>query len=157
MQSWQWSLCSSRISHDTERRAHTAVAAFAQKSPIVQLKVTVLPWAVSSHSMGRSQAVVLDHAADSEEESPFPETSQHHVMKGSPKKVWPDPMWEVIKWLEACIEILREEDVPWWPLVVPLTDEGAPGARELAKCFLATWQWMVEWSLPSFVCPPPLC
>ena len=59
-------------------------------------------------------------------------------MKGSPKKIWPNPMWEVIKWLEACVETLREEDVQWWPLVVPLTDEGAPGTRELAKCFLAT-------------------
>ena len=82
--------------------------------------------------------MVLDYAADSNEESPFPESSQCHVMRGSPKKVWPNPMWEVTKWLEACVETLREEDVPWWPLAVLLMDVSAPGTRELAKHFLVT-------------------
>ena len=92
---------------------------------------------MSSHSTGGAQTTALDYAADSNGESPFPETSQHCVMRGSPKKVWPNPMWEVTKWLEVCIEPLREEDVPWWLLVVPLTDVGAPGTRKLTKCSLA--------------------
>ena len=92
--------------------------------------------------------MALDYVADSNEESPF-----HHVMKGSPKKAQPDPMWEVIKWLEAHVETLREEDVPWWPLVVLLTDEGTPSTSELAKCFLAAWQWMAEVAATKF-CPP---
>ena len=55
---------------------------------------------MSSRSMGGAQAAVLDYAADSNGESPFPETSQCGVMRGSQKKVWPDPMWEATKWLE---------------------------------------------------------
>ena len=108
---------------------------------------------MSFHSTGGAQAMALDHAADSDEESPSPETSQHCMMKGFPKKVRPDPMWEAIKWLEACIETLREEDVQWWSLVVLLTDEGAPDTRELTKHFLATWQWMTEVAAIKF-CPP---
>ena len=102
---------------------------------------------------GGAQAMALDYAADSDGESPFPETSQCRVIKGSPKKVWLDRMWEATKWLEACVETLEEEDVPWWLLVPPLMDVGAPGARELAKCFLAMWQWMVEVATTNF-CPP---
>ena len=70
-----------------ERRAHTATVVSACKSPTVQSKVTVLPQAMSSCSMGGAQVVVLDYAADSNEESPFPRTSQCLVMKGSPRKV----------------------------------------------------------------------
>ena len=102
------------------------------------------PLAMSSCSTGGAQATALNYAAGSNEESPFPEASWHCVMMGSPKKVWPDPMWEMTKWLEARVETLGEEDVPWWLLVVLLTDAGASGTRELAKCFLAAWQWTVE-------------
>ena len=107
-----------------------------------------------SHFTGGAPATALDYAADSDEESPFPATSQCHVMKGSPKKVRPDSIWEAIKWLEAHIGTLRE-DVLWWPLVAPLMDVGAPGARKLTKCFLATWKWMVEVATTMF-CPPAL-
>ena len=58
-----------------ERRAHATLAAPTWKSPTVQLKVTVPPLAMSSRSMGGAQAAVLDYAADSDGESPFPETS----------------------------------------------------------------------------------
>ena len=138
-----------------ESSTHTASAVPAWKSPTVQLKVTVPSLAMSSHSMGGAQAMALDYTADSNGESPFPETSQHCVMRGSPKKVWPDSMWEVTKWLEACIETLREEDVPWWPLVAPLMDVGAPGARDLTKHFLAMSQWMVEVATTNFCLPTP--
>ena len=97
--------------------------------------------------------MVLDHAADSDGESLFPKTSQCHVMKGSPKKVQPDPMWEGIKWFEEHVETLRDDDVQWWPLVVPLTDEGVPGTRELTKCFLAAWQWVTEVATTKFCLP----
>ena len=115
------------------------------------------PQAMSSHSMGGAQAVALDHTADSDEESPFPKTSQCRMMKGSPKKVWPDPIWEAIKWLEVHVETLREEDVQWWPLVAPLTDEGAlaPGSS-LCTSWPHGSGWL-RWPLPSFVHPPPLC
>ena len=73
---------------------------------MVQGGALVQPRAMSSCSMGGAQASVLDYAADSNGESPFPETSWHRVIRGSPKKVQPDPMWEVTKWLEACIETL---------------------------------------------------
>ena len=64
-------------------------------------------------------------------------------------------MWEVTKWLEVRIETLREEDVLWWPLVGPLMDVGTPGTRELLKCFLAMWQWMVEVATTNFCLPAP--
>ena len=138
-----------------ERWACTASTVPAWKSPTMQLMVTVLPWTISSHSTGGAQAAALDHAADSDEESPFPKASWCHVMRGSPKKVQLDPMWEMTKWLEACVETLGEEDVLWWPLVAPLMDAGTPGTRELTKCFLATWQWMVEVAATNFCLPAP--
>ena len=76
-------------------------------------------------------------------------------MRGSPKKVQPNPMWEVTKWLEVCIETLREEDVLWWPLVVWLMDVGAAGIWELTKHFLTMWQWMVEVAATNFCQPTP--
>ena len=85
--------------------------------------------------MGGAQAGVLDYAADSNGKRPFPKTSWHHMTRGLPRKAQPNPMW-----LEACIEALREEDVWWWQLVVPLKDAGTAGTWELTKHFLATWQ-----------------
>ena len=138
-----------------ERRAHTALVVPAWKSPTVQLKVTIPPRAMSFHSTGGAQAAALDYAADSNGDSPFPESSWYRVMRGSPKKAQPHPMWELIKWLEAHVETLREEDVLWWQLVAPLMDTGAAGARELTKHFLATWQWMVEVAATNFFPPTP--
>ena len=80
----------------------------------MQFKVTIPPQAMSSRSTGGAQAVALDYAADSNGKSPFPKTSQHCLMRGSPKKAWLDPMWEATKWLEARTETLSKEDVPWW-------------------------------------------
>ena len=87
-----------------ERRAHATLVAPAWKSPTMQLKVTIPPHAMSSYSMEGAEAAALDDAADSNGESPFPETTC--VMRDSPKKVQPDPMWEATKWLEVCIETL---------------------------------------------------
>ena len=97
--------------------------------------------------------MVLDYTADSDGESPFPETSWHPVMRGFPRKTQPGPMWEVTNWLEVHVEALREEDVPWLQLVVLLMDANAPGAWELAKHFLAMWQWMVELATTNFCLP----
>ena len=99
--------------------------------------------------------VALDYAADSNGVSPFPKTSQHPVMRGSPRKTQPDPMWEVTKWLEVHVDALREEDVLWWQLVAPLMDAGTPGTRELVKYFLAMWQWTVEVAATNFCLPTP--
>ena len=126
-----------------------------RESPTMQSKVTIPPWAMSSCSTGGAQATVLDYAADSDGESPFPETSQHCVMRGSPRKAQPDPMWEPTKWLEVHIETLREEDVPRWQLVVPLMDAGTAGTWELTKHFLALWQWTVEAVTTNFCTPAP--
>ena len=115
----------------------------------MQSKVTIPPHAMSSHSMGGAQATALDYAADSNGESPIPKVSWHRVMRSSPKKVWPDPMWEVTKWWEACVE------TPGWLLVAPLMNAGIPGTRELTKHFLAMWQWMVEVAATNFCLPTP--
>ena len=69
-----------------ERRACTAAAVSAWKSPTVQWKVTVPPRAISSCSTGGAQATALDYAADSDEESPFPETSWYSCDEGFPKE-----------------------------------------------------------------------
>ena len=138
-----------------ERRAHATLVAPAWKSPTMQSKVTIPPHAMSSCSMGGTQAAVLDYATDFDGKSPFPETSQHHVMRGSPKKVQPDPMWEMTKLLEVHMETLREENVLWWLLVVPLMDTGTPVTSELAKHFLAAWQWTVEVATTTFCLPTP--
>ena len=66
-----------------ERRAHTASAVPAQKSPTMQSKVTVPPWATSSHSMGGAQATALDYAAGSDEESPFPKGRSSQIPCGN--------------------------------------------------------------------------
>ena len=110
---------------------------------------------MSSHSTGGTQAAALDYAADSNGKSPFPETSQHCVMRGSPKKAWPDSTWEATKWLEACVETLREGDFLWWQLVALLMDAGTAGTWKLAKHFLAAWQWMVEVATTNFCLPTP--
>ena len=34
-------------------------------------------------------------------------------------------------------------------------DAGGPGTRELTKCFLVTWQWMVEVATTNFCVPTP--
>ena len=76
----------------------------------MQSKVTIPPHAMSFCSTGGAQATALDYTADSDRESPFPKISWCHVMRGSPKKAQPDPMWEATKWLEEHVE-KPEEDV----------------------------------------------
>ena len=76
--------------------------------------------------MGGVQAVALDHTVDSDVENPFHGTSRCHMMRGSPVKTQPDPMWQTTKWLEAHVGSLGEEDIMWWLLVMLLT-HGGPG------------------------------
>ena len=84
--------------------------------------------------------MALDYKADSDEENPFHETSRHHMMRVSPVKTCPNPVWQMTKWLEACVGSLGEEDIAWWLLVMSLTDGGPGAAKELTKCFLSIWK-----------------
>ena len=76
-------------------------------------KVTVLPRAASSHSMGGSPVVALDQVPDSDDEVPSPGASQCWVVKGSPKMSCADPMWEPTRWLQELVERLSEDDALW--------------------------------------------
>ena len=53
------------------------------------------------------------------------------------------------------VDNIRVEDVLWWQLVAFLIDGGAKHARELAKCFLAAWQWTFEVCAANFCLPAP--
>ena len=68
-------------------------------------------------------------------------------------KTCPNPMWQMTKWLEACVGSLGEEDITWWLLVTPLTDGGPGAAKELAKHFMAVWKWTAMVSTMP-ICPP---
>ena len=54
---------------------------------------------------------------------------------------------------EASGDSLGEEDITWWPLVMPLTDGGTAATMELAKCLLSAWRWTAKVSTMP-LCPP---
>ena len=137
-----------------ERRAHATLVAPAWKSPTVQSKVTIPPQAMSSCSMGGIQAQCWT----------MQQTPMGRVLFPKPVSI----MWWGVpqrrpglitcgKWPSGwkCVETLREEYVPWWQLVVPVMDAGTTGTQELAKCFLAMWQWTVEVAATNFCLPAP--
>ena len=112
--------------------------------PTIQLVVNVPPQAVSSCSMGDTQATSLAYKEDSNGESPFHETSRCIMMRSSPVRTRLDPLWQMMAWLKACRESLGEEDITWWLLVVPLTDWGTAAAKELTKHLVSAWRWMAK-------------
>ena len=87
-----------------KRRSQATPAAAAWRTPNIQLVVDVPPQPVSSCATGGAQAALLDYEEDSNEESPFHETSRHIMMKRSLVRTCLDPMWQTMKWLEACRE-----------------------------------------------------
>ena len=129
-----------------------ASATEAQRAPMVQSVVNVLPQAASSHSMGGVQAASLDFDADIDEEEAFHESNRCIMMWCSVKRCL-DLMWQTTKWLQACEESLDEEEISWWPLLLPLTDGSDMATRELAKQLLATWRWVKKVSNTP-TCPP---
>ena len=86
----------------------------------------------------------LDYKEDSNGESPFHETSRCIMMRSSPVGTHLDPLWQMTMWLEACRDSLGEEDITWWPLVVPLTDGGTAATKELTKHLISVWRWMAK-------------
>ena len=62
-------------------------------------------------------------------------------------------MWQATKWLEASRGNWGEEDITWWPLLLPLTDGSNTATKELAKHLMAAWRWMVQVSTRP-LCPP---
>ena len=95
--------------------------------------------------------VQLDYKEDSDGESPFHETSRCIMMRSSPVGTRLDPL--TMTWLEACRDSLEEEDIMWWPLVMPSTDGGTAATKELTKCLISTWRWMAKVSITP-LCPP---
>ena len=107
-----------------QRRSWAVSATEACRTPTVQSVVNVLPQAASSHSTGGAQAASLDFDEDTDDENSFHESSRHIMMQCSPIKKCLDPMWQTTKWLEASEGNLGEEDITWWPLLLPLIDGG---------------------------------
>ena len=138
-----------------KERACTASAVPAWKSPTVQLKVTVPPWAMNSCSMGGAQAMALDYTAGYDEEIPFPEASRHWVMRGSPKKVWPDPMYGNDQVVGSTCRNPGGGRCPVVAAGCTIDRCSVSGTRELAKHFLAAWQWTVEVAATNFCLPTP--
>ena len=97
--------------------------------------------------------MLLDYKEDSDGKSPFHETSRCIMMRSSPVGTRLDPLWQTMMWLEACRDSLGEEDITWWPLVMPLTDGGTAATKELAKCLVSAWRWMAKVSTMP-LCPP---
>ena len=97
--------------------------------------------------------MLLDYKEDSDGDSPFHETSRHIMMRSSPVGTCLDPLWQMVMWLEACGDSLGEEDITWWPLVVPLTDGGTAAAKGLAKHLISVWRWTAKVSTTP-LCPP---
>ena len=96
-----------------EKRAHTASAVPAWKSPTVQSKVTVPPWATSYHSTGGAQAMALDYAAGSDEESPVPKArSQSEI------RVELTELGIASCWCQLAMEVpLQKQDGPFTNVV----------------------------------------
>ena len=134
-----------------KRRVQAMPVAAAWRTPTIQSVVNVPPQAVSSHSTGGVQATSLDYKEDSDRESSSHETSRCIMIRSSPVRTHLDLMWQMMKWLEACRESLGEEDIAWWPLVVPLTHGGTMDTKELTRCLVAVWRWMAK------VSAMPLC
>ena len=135
-----------------KRRPQAAEVAAAQ-TPTIQSVVNVPPQAVSSHSTGGAQAMSLDYKEDSDGENPFHETSRCIMMRSSPGGTHLDPLWQTMMWLEACRDSLGEEEITWWPQVMPLTDGGTAAAKELTKHLVSAWRWTAKLSTMP-LCPP---
>ena len=56
------------------------------------------------------------------------------MVQSHSKGLRPDPMWNPTKWLEWCVEHLKDE------LVAPMTNGGTEWTKELAKHLLAAGQ-----------------
>ena len=138
------------LQHGKRRPRATPVAAVW--TPTIQSVVNVPPQALFPLH-GGAQAVLLDYKEDSNGESPFHETSRHIMMRSSPVGTHLDPLWQATMWLEACRELLGEEDITWWPLVMPLTDGGTAATKELTKHLISAWRWMAKVSTTP-MCPP---
>ena len=104
------------------------------RTPTVRFTVSILPWVASFHSMGRVLATSLDFDMEEEEEVAFHELNRCRMMMlCSPVKKHLDPMWQMVKWLQACEEGLGKEEISWWLLLLPLTDGGNMATKELTK------------------------
>ena len=55
-----------------------------------------------------------------------------------------DASWRAKQWLEVAAEGIRDEEVPWHDLLVPLTSGAEGTAKALAKCLVAMWRWNIK-------------
>ena len=97
----------------------------------------------------------LDYKEDSNGESPFHKTSKQVMMMSSSVGKCLEPLWQMMMWLEAYGDSLWEEDIVWWPLVVPLTYGGTTVAKELTKCLISAWRWTAKVSNMPLYPPAP--
>ena len=65
----------------------------------------------------------------------------------------PNPMWHSKDWMKQKVAGITKEDIPWWHLVVPMTDRGVEHTLELAKHLLVAWKWSFTVGATEF-CPP---
>ena len=86
--------------------------------------------------------VMLDRPADLEEAPASPEARGCQVVYGGSwgEGLNPNPMWHPKDWIKQKVLGIME-DIPWWCLVMPMTDRGVKHTLGLAKCLLAAWKW----------------
>ena len=131
------------------------------RTPTLQSEVKVTPRVTSSYSGGGGMAASLNHYSE-DGDHPFHQYHMSHVKYGSPKQtvaVPPchmvtslpaqkdhqvDALWRTRQWLEECEEKFVKDELVWWPLVCPLTDESNGAMYGLMQSMLAAWQWLVK-------------
>ena len=97
----------------------------------------------------------LNFDADTEKEGAFQKSNRCIMMWCSPVKRLLDPVWQTTNWLQAFEESLDEEEISWWPLLLPLTDESDMATRELTKQLLVIWRWVKKVSNTPICLPAP--
>ena len=55
-----------------------------------------------------------------------------------------DASWRAKWWLEVATQGIRDEEVPWHDLLIPLTSGAEGTAKALAKCLEAVWRWNIK-------------
>ena len=55
-----------------------------------------------------------------------------------------DPTWRATCWPQLAVQVIVEDEVPWYELVIPLTLGADGAALSLAKCLLVAWRWSIK-------------
>ena len=66
-----------------------------------------------------------------------------------------DPHWRAQQWLQVAAQGIRDEEVPWHELLIPLTSGVEGAAKSLAKYLVAVWWWNIKVQGEGVCLPTP--